>query len=329
MASIPYYSSLEEKRPLFANGNEKSFVIDTEEDFDSLLLDLRCFYESHCPVDSIYRGVNNAKFKLYNSAQRHWIRYDLGSKGITYYDFLDNLLKSAKSIPVINHVFNRYGYHEKKSDLPILALLQHYGAPTPCIDWAYTINSAAYFAIFNQECSYTNSIDDYVSIYRIDKYKHRGELLNSKDWNNGVDLKSFLLLGDLDEHANFCYYLSDYEPNGFSLDSVNDQYPNSCLQIQNGLIQTSIFNQNIIPQDGILVFNPFEDKCLEDMFNIRIYDEGANIDLDPFYCFNIHRRLASHINNVLLAPKHINDDFMFPNMNMIISEIKTRAKIEQ
>jgi len=325
MASIPTYLNFNQKSTLFKNGSENSFIVNTEEEFNNLIKGLNEICKEKSPLDVIFRGVKSAKYKLFNSAQRYWIQNDLSvKKDVTYYSFLLNLLEIAKSIPVVNHVFNRYGYLENKRDFPILALLQNYGAPTPCLDWSYTIQSALYFASSAQECNCTDSIDDYISVYRIDKYKHRGEFLNSKDCNNGVELKEFLEWNDCKPKSNSCYYLSDYEPDGFSLDefSYNKPYPTRQPQIQKGLIQTSIFNQNIVPQDGLLVFNPHEDKCLEEMFNISVSEKGANLDLSKFYCYNIHKRLIPYIKSTILEPKSINYKFMFPNMYDIVNEIK-------
>jgi len=331
MAIIPTYSSLADKRPKFCNGNDWSFVINTEVELSHLLKEIDDEHNVNGPVGVIYRGCNNARYQQYNSAQRYWIENDLRTQGIGYYDFLSKLLMTSKSMPVINHVFNRYGYNKNIRDFPIFALLQHYGAPTPCLDWTYTINSALYFAVSNSECDGSDSIDNYMSIYRINKTKHRNEFMNYVDWSRGRELEfnSFQEWNNASKNTNICFYLSDFEPDRFSLDTPDYRvYPSSGLQICNSITQTSLFNQNIILQDGLLVFNPHEDRCMERLFGTSGFEEGANIMLTPFYCYNIHKRLINFIKKNLLDHLSMNDEFMVPQMSKVIQDVKRDAGVQ-
>lgn len=322
MASLPCYSSFNEKKRLYLNGNENSFIISTEEEINELLVTISGLYQSKSPVDLIFRGANNAKYKLYNSAQRRWNENELGEKGIGYFEFFGGFVDEAKRTPVLNHVYNRYGIPNEKRDFPILALLRHYGVPTPLLDWSYKIETALFFAIDDYKDSSTDTIEDYVSVYMIDKTKQY-ELFNSKDiFLHGIGVKGFTDWDDDGIHSNSCYYLSDFEPEGYSLTKSN--YPFNSLHVQDGRQETTILNQRIILQDGLLVFNPHRKKCLEEMFNVSVYEEGANLDVSPFYCFNIHKSLIPFIKDKVLAPNSISTEFIYPDISRIVSDLATR-----
>ena len=87
---------------------------------------------------------------------------------------------SANGNTLIKKVFDLYTYSRSDRELPILSLLQHYAAPTALMDWTYNNNVAFDFAtdgLKKKEEPKTN-IDDYFSVYRINKRKCKNELLN-------------------------------------------------------------------------------------------------------------------------------------------------------
>ena len=150
MANIPVYTSLEEKRNCFEQETgEDFFIIDTKEKLDRWFRFYSSNFKKDHPVDYIYRGVNEAKFKLFSSAQRLWIsdNMDQWQPNYTYKKFIEDLVQKAKSNPLLKKVFDLYSYSEDARDFPIISLLQHYGAPSPVLDWSYNINSAMYFAL--------------------------------------------------------------------------------------------------------------------------------------------------------------------------------------
>lgn len=325
MASLPCYSSFDEKQRLYINGNEDSFIISTKDEINELLVTISGLYQSKSPVDLIFRGVNNAKYKLFNSAQRQWNENEFDKKGLSYIEFFGGYVEEAKRTPVLNHVYNRYGIPNEKRDFPILALLRHYGFPTPLLDWSYTIETALFFAIDDYKVSSTDTIDDYISVYMIDKTKQY-EFYNSKDiFPLGIGVKGFSDWDDDGIHSNSCNYLSDFEPERYSL--VKSNYPYNNLRVQDDRQETTILNHRIILQDGLLVFNPHGKKCLEEMFNISVFEEGANLEVSPFCCFNIHKSLIPFIINKVLTPKSISKEFIYPDISRIVSDVADRKKL--
>ena len=82
---LPEYKNIQEKTDYFDN-----FVIETPKDFET-------FYSDFANEKGlIYRGVNEAKFHIYTSAQRFWLTDNLKSQS-SFACFIDVLLSKLKS----------------------------------------------------------------------------------------------------------------------------------------------------------------------------------------------------------------------------------------
>src|SRR5664280_1507973 len=92
---IETYKTLVEKSAYF-----DCDTIDTKDDFDSL-----AFYwtdgKDKTAKDAwrkvIFRGLTEAKYKLYNSAQRFWNGQELNHLGRTYQEFIQAEIDSARA----------------------------------------------------------------------------------------------------------------------------------------------------------------------------------------------------------------------------------------
>ncbi|WAC02958.1 hypothetical protein N7U66_04835 [Lacinutrix neustonica] len=68
----------------------EQIMIDTKEDFDSI-------YEQHKNSEStLYRGVTEAKWRIYSSLQRYWINEKLYENGTDYKTFIEKTISNAK-----------------------------------------------------------------------------------------------------------------------------------------------------------------------------------------------------------------------------------------
>jgi hypothetical protein len=329
MNQLLTYTDLSEKRKIFQE--ESYFVIDSKSDFDDWYnsvvkrqsdakkklgeSSLESEYEdnvyNHYPF--IFRGVGEAKFKIYTSAQRDWIVNDMMEwAGKPYLEFIDDLIKKAHNKPLLSKVFNYYSLYPNQRDFPTLSILQHYGAPTPLIDFTYNLDVALYFAIENCEPSLSsNIIDRYFSINIIDRTLQKNEFLNLMQFNQGAfpRLSSFY---EWETSPNALFYITDFE-NRFSRKSKKG--------FQDLRPLTILFNQRIIPQEGLFVFNPSSTMPLEDRFNLA--EEGSNLHLKKMTCVNIKKSLSDYVRRKIKKPgSDVDKLFIYPQLDDYVKHVK-------
>ncbi|MEL6560103.1 MAG: FRG domain-containing protein [Bacteroidota bacterium] len=316
MPNLPEYKNLEEKSNFFQS--DQGYVIENRRQLDDWYRYYTADVKREYPTQLIYRGSNEAKYKIYSSAQRLWIQEYLSQwrDHFSFKDFIIQLVNQAKEIPLIKDIFDTYDYGENERDFPILSLLQHYGAPTPVVDWTYDINKALYFAVDGVRKSGSNDpgkITNYMSVYLIDRRgRDNRELLSLLDIANNSStypsIESFREFGDeYLENANSLFTLSDFE-------TTHDERFQGDLRVRTTKPLTSIFNQNIIAQKGLLMFNPFRDRPIEQLFNSSDGAQGSNLNLQPFQCFNIHKDLADYLRRKIHGDFQISKHTIYPNL---------------
>jgi hypothetical protein len=330
MAELPIYNNLEQKRNFFSNGQKESFIIDTKSALDKWFKDVQDEEKQETEIDAtalIYRGMIEAKYKLLTSSQRLWISNEMRQwANKTYVEFISDLVDKANGNTLIKKVFDLYNYSRSDREFPILSLLQHYGAPTPLMDWSYNNNVAFFFATdgLKKKDDPKEKIDDYFSVYRINKRKYKGELLNIIDFipkELYPNINSFKDFSDQNGNSksNSIFYISDFERKG---ESSGNTKPYGRLMIRTKKPLTSIYNQNIIPQEGLFIFNPLSQKTLEDIFKTDLNNDSWNLALTPFDCFNIHKDLAEYLRRKIDVRFKINRSFIYPNLNDEARKIK-------
>ena len=164
--NLEEYSSFEEKKEFFNNGEIK-----IDHNIEKIFEEIKKFKEEG---DSfIFRGCSEAKYRLYNSAQRLYINQELhkqvppDSISEHYKDFISKLIESCKkwNNGVIKKLLENAGIQEDNS-LAYLSYMQHYGVPTPFLDYSYNPYDSLFFAIDNlNDQSSDNEIDNYFSFY--------------------------------------------------------------------------------------------------------------------------------------------------------------------
>ena len=177
---LPTYKSLEEKRKFFKKNESNDFhhygvnTIWTLEKNLRLIETIR--KNSANNVVFILRGVSEAKYKLYTSAQREWLANEWWHQRITFSDFVGRQLSYMKT-DFIKDYFRSMGI--AINDLLLLSFLQHYGAPSPLLDFTTDPKVALFFALEHMQGTSSGSqgIENYFSIYIIlmDKVKSKGE----------------------------------------------------------------------------------------------------------------------------------------------------------
>jgi hypothetical protein len=321
MGKLLSFSSLKDKQEHFSN--KRFYEINTKTEFDEWFHYYTSEKSEGKRSDFIFRGMSDARFKLYTSAQREWIQNDMEEwANGKYLQFVDDMIQGAKKYPLIKKVFDVYGYSDTEREFPILSILQHYWAPTPLMDWTYNINVALFFATENLSSGNGNGdISNYFSIYRINKSKYRNELLNIRDILND-ELPSFETFSDLGErpnepNSNTIFYISDFDES-----NAYGTTPQSDIKILKGATATSIYNQNIIPQEGLFIFNPFSQKTIDEIFNVDLTQDGWNLALTPFSCFNIKKDLAEYVRRHIKQTFNIGKSFIYPTLYDDAKEIR-------
>ena len=205
-----------------------------------------------------------------------------------------------------------YGYSNTERDFPLISLLQYYGAPTPVIDWSYNINCAVFFATdgVQKKPNSGNTIDNYISVYSIHKKRlhQRKELLSLYDISKKYypSITTMRDLGDENNpNANVLFILSDFET------TTQEDYQGQ-LKVKSHKPVTSLYNQNLIPQEGLLMYNPFKDRPVESLFNVDPNGVGQNLHLGKFKCYNIHKDLSEYLGRLIANRHGIKKSFMYP-----------------
>ncbi|WP_162427278.1 FRG domain-containing protein [Pontibacter pudoricolor] len=246
MARLPEFATLDSKNSFFDYTDYN--IINTKEEFDHWFNRFNSDNKHGPREDYIYRGMKEAKHKLFTSSQRQWITNDMEEwYPKPYLRYVQDLVERSKSKPLIKKVFDVYDYTPLERDVPVLSILQHYGAPTPLMDWTYNINVALFFATENVKGGNGNGdIENYFSIYFVNKTKHKGifQNLNKLTGKKHPSMKGIIEAIDKDPHDKSAYYITDFEGTRKS--------PERKFMVNSSKPLTSIFNQNIIAQEGLL-----------------------------------------------------------------------------
>ena len=150
---LPEYNNFEEKKEYF-----RIIQIDTIEEFKKI-------FDLHSDSKGIYRGVSTASYKIYSSLQRQNITNNIENFSIIDY------FSRVRTEPLIKKYFELFKIPPSK--LSVWSYLQHYGAPTPYIDFTFDIKKALYFAIEKFDLAKfenkNNELIDRFSLFHIDK----------------------------------------------------------------------------------------------------------------------------------------------------------------
>ena len=312
------YSTLTEKATCF-----DAIDIKTSAEFFSFITDMK----QKQSKQFIFRGINEAKYKLYNSAQRFWVEYNLEKEGVDYKDLIKAEIENAKSFQneLLKKLYNSFGHIAY--DLSILSFLQHYGGVTPLLDFTYNFDYALFFGIDEMEnATQNNDIDDFFSIYAINTNQadfpwiglhldRETKILNNGLKNlNGIKIDTSNVLDKIQklEYKTFEEYqllcLEGYVPNGilYEIPSV----PNFKL----------VYNQhnlNIINQEGVLFFNSDANQPLENFFGTS----SSVFRLSKIQCWNIHKSLKTEV-DAYLSKNNIDKKFIYPKEKNIAKQAK-------
>jgi len=246
--SIPKYKTFTEKSNHF-----NIIKIESIDDFHKI-------YSEHQKSQGIYRGISTSSYKIFTSKQREFFLTS------TNKDYL-SLLKNDKYIQEYFKIAKI-----PMTDFSFYSLLQHYGKPTPLIDFTRNFSKAMFFAldeIDTNKCK--NEIDNYFSIFFISTSNL--DLLDASE--------QFIGAVKFNNAAN--NYFEGYENYSEDLilkqteDLVNIWIRDVFLLESNSRIDSFITiknNHRIIMQEGVFICNRDISKPLEEALKLFLKEES-------------------------------------------------------
>ena len=307
----PIYESFEEKSNFF----RENYVINSEEELNSFISK----YSSQ-ENDSLYRGINTATYKLYSSSQVQWMLSDAICKRTNkeaYFNFIIDSIKLTRENDCVKQYIKDNGISD--NDLFILALMQHYGMPSPVLDFSHSIFGALYFAW--DKCDRTLSdtqtqLSDYISLYVINKkidwvncsvqnvMRNSAEQLNDMLQKDKLFTAGMVDTKDVEKEFLKLPYLKFKD---WNFVAVEDN-PKSPVKISIPVLQFDceyqIINDRIISQQGMFIANNTLDKPLVELMNDWCKDKY-------FVCYNIHKKLLTYIKQHYLDTNNINEESIY------------------
>lgn len=237
---LPIYSDFSSKKQHF-----NQIIIDTEKEFDD-------FYETAKELNALFRGICEAKYKIFTSLQRNWIQKDLNKKFV--FDIFFKRYLSQVRGTILPAYFK--GLDIPMSFISIHSFLQHSHAPSCLIDFTPNVEVSLFFATEEMDKHIAlGGIDDYFSIFSINQKDF--ELISDNGAIEGVaQMKAFWEEKGL--------------PNPFEdfMDQYIEMQTEKVFHIKHSSENKPVYNAlsslNIVAQKGEFIYNGYADKPLEE-----------------------------------------------------------------
>ncbi|MBQ0090673.1 MAG: FRG domain-containing protein [Prevotellaceae bacterium] len=303
------YKTFDEKNKMFAC----SCVVDDQNILQDIL---SCLYQNE--NNFIYRGVSNASFKLFSSAQREWI-INTNKQG-TYENFVKTIIGRVKNNCNIRKYLKKY--NRPNDDMQILTMLQHYAELSIMLDFSLSLTDALFFATDYQPRPPKTLLDQYITIYLIpttcDRIKSTWQSIMTDgafQINQIMSKYPNLSLSDQTKEdmtqSSICSYFRDnismLSIGGFGMQPISINIPQANINTR-----ISINNNRLIRQHGLFIANFTEDKPLEKVFfdleTPKQFDPSLGIDVPQpqdakkcICCININKNLVPFIKSQYLG----------------------------
>lgn len=310
--NTPIYNSFDEKAARFKN----NFKIDKIDELDEMINALQK------DNNNLYRGINTATYKLYSSSQVQWMLSNaINTKDVdAYYKFIVDCIDVIRKDDTVKHYIDSINFD---NDLYVLALMQHFGIPTPMIDFSHSILNALFFAYDKSNMNISGTQDqlsDYISIYVISRnidwincsaqyvMQNSAEQLNTR-----LKANNLFAAGRLDvRDVIYDFIKIPYENfKDWSFIAVDDN-PNTSVEVNIPVVKFSckyqIINDRILSQQGMFIANNSVDTPLVELMNEKCNNKF-------FDCYNIHKNLLEYIKKTYLVKNGVDEKMIYCKNN--------------
>ena len=235
-----------------------------------------------------FRGQPDASWCLYTSAQREYLDKDLKRRFTSAYGFIKALIVSQTRMAHAQYVANC----KRITDVSVLSVMQHYGAPSPFLDFTSKGDVALYFATANVPGKGGCETNAYVSIYAFQP-GNGPATADCNDITNWVDVVE--AAGGDDSAYGFDMFR---DLHGVFIRDDSKEYgaiANPRQDLQRGLfVYSGKAHNQLEPYET--VFNGHRADCVKEGCDSRLF-------LPKFTCLNIHKCLLPSIHDYLSAKK--------------------------